>query len=69
MEDYEGVDPKSEGDDHEQIEETAAMPQPAQGQINYYRQLDGEADFWMQQVTPRAGGDSMIGLHDILATE
>lgn len=31
MEDYEGVDLRSEADDRQQFEETAAMPEPAKG--------------------------------------
>jgi len=45
------------------------MPEPSCGKIDYFRQLDGDEDFWMQQLTARAGGDSMLGLNDILATE
>lgn len=70
MEEYQGADPKSEEDDGRPFfEETAAMPEPSCGKIDYFRQLDGDEDFWMQQLTARAGGDSMLGLNDILATE
>ena len=49
MEDYEQVDEESEADDSDDIvEQTAALPKPAEGQINYFRQMDGEEHFWMQ---------------------
>jgi len=41
------------------------MPQPIFEKINYERLLEGEEHFWMQQIAPRAGGDSMMGDYDI----
>ena len=33
------------------------------GQIDYYRFNEGEKEQWMQQITPRGGGDSILGQH------
>ena len=65
MEDYEAVDRSSQADDSDMIEEAAAIPYPSYGEINYVRRLDGDEHFWMQQITPRAGGDSMMGDYDV----
>ena len=64
MEDYEQVDEMSAEDSDQIVDETAALPLPQNGEIDYFRQMDGEEHFWMQQITPRAGGDSMMGEYD-----
>jgi hypothetical protein len=46
------------------IEEAAELPQSVSGQINYFRRMDGDEQYWLQQITPRAGGDSIMGQHD-----
>ena len=68
MEDYEPVE--EENSDAEQsvadVVDSAQLPvKPAFGQIDYYRQVNGDDQHWMQQITPRAGGDSMLGQHDL----
>ena len=46
--------------------DTAELPlRPAFGEIDYYRNIEGEDQHWMQQITPRQGGDSMLGQHDV----
>jgi len=37
---------------------------PAFGEMNYFRNINGDEEYWLQQVTPRAGGDSIMGQHD-----
>ena len=49
------------------IIELPELPLPAVGQIKYNRDKNGEEEFYMKQLTARAGGDSIIGadsLHD-----
>lgn len=41
------------------------MPLPVFGQVNYDREASGEAESFIHQVTPRAGGDSFVGDHDL----
>ena len=69
MEDYEPVEEENSEDAESSIAEvvdSAQLPvKPAFGQIDYYRHMEGEAQHWMQQITPRAGGDSMLGQHDM----
>jgi hypothetical protein len=33
--------------------------------VNYDREKEGDPESMLQQITPRAGGDSFIGEHDI----
>ena len=68
MDDYEPVEEEKsdEGSDSlPDIVETAQLPvKPGYGEIDYFRQMDGEDQHWMQQITPRAGGDSLLGQED-----
>jgi phage repressor protein C with HTH and peptisase S24 domain len=69
MEEYEPVAEENsqdeEGSDGERLCEDTFVDRmhgkPAFGEIDYYRQVVGEEEQWMQQITPRAGGDSMLG--------
>ena len=71
MEDYEPVEEEKEEDELEEskdleseteIADIAQLPlKPAFGEIDYYRDIEGEDYQWMQQITPRQGGDSMMG--------
>ena len=76
MEDYDPVEEEKEEDEveeskdnetgSEEIMDTAELPlRPAFGEIDYYRNVEGEDQHWMQQITPRQGGDSMLGQHDV----
>ncbi len=69
MEDYAQCDEDEFEEDSEgEVMELPALPRPAFAQINYFRQMDGDAQFWMQQVSPRAGGDSHMGQYDMDGT-
>ena len=69
MEDYEPVEEENSEDAESSVAEIvdgAQLPvKPAHGQIDYFRQIEGDDQHWMQQITPRAGGDSMLGQHDM----
>ena len=69
MEDYEPVEEENSEDAQSSIAEIvdgAQLPvKVAFGQIDYYRHMEGEDQQWLQQITPRAGGDSMLGQHDM----
>lgn len=69
MEDYEPVEEENSEDAESSVAEVVDAAQlpvlPANGQIDYYRHIEGEQQHWMQQITPRAGGDSMLGQHDM----
>ena len=65
MEDYEPVEEEnseeieqqSDGNDITKAVDTVQLPlEVSKGEIDYYRQLDGDSQLWMQQITPRAGG-------------
>jgi hypothetical protein len=68
MEDYEPVEEEN-SEDEESIPDVAECVQlpvlPAYGEIEYYKQRFGEEEDWVQQLTPRAGGDSIMGQHDM----
>ena len=61
------VDQSAESElSYNDVADSAKLPQrPAFGEIDYYRHIEGENQQWMQQLTPRQGGDSMLGQHDI----
>lgn len=69
MEDYEPVEEENSEDAESSIADvvdSAQLPvKPAFGQIDYFRHMEGDDQHWMQQITPRAGGDSMLGQHDL----
>ena len=72
MEDYEAVAEANSDDEGDSDEAPCVdtfvdrmMSKPAYGEIDYYRQMNGEDQHWLQQITPRAGGDSMLGQHDM----
>ena len=69
MEDYEPVEEENSEDAQSSIADVVDSAQlpvlPAHGQIDYYRHIEGDEQHWMQQITPRAGGDSMLGQHDM----
>ena len=68
MEDYEPVEEENSEDEEsipDVIEHVQLPVKPAFGEIDYYRQMQGDEEDWMQQLTPRAGGDSIMGQHDI----
>ena len=72
MEDYEPVAEENSRDEDSSDEASVVDPyidkmigKPAFGEIDYYRQMNGEDEHWMQQVTPRAGDDSVHGERDL----
>ena len=68
MEDYEPVEEENSEDEEsipDIIEHVQLPVKPAFGEIDYYRQMQGDEEDWMQQLTPRAGGDSIMGQHDM----
>ena len=68
MEDYEAVEEENSEDEEsipDVVEHVQLPVKPAFGELDYYRQMQGEEEDWMQQLTPRAGGDSIMGQHDV----
>lgn len=60
MEDYEPVLEASEKSEATVVIDAARLPrQPAQGEMDYIRQQEGDEEFYMRPVTPRQGGDSI----------
>ena len=54
MEDYEPVEESNNETEPAEIMEGPPIPKnPAYGELDYQRQLEGEEQFFMQQVTPR----------------
>jgi len=47
MEDYDPVDEADQNDEDSVIEDGASIPQPVSGQINYFRRLDGDEQYWL----------------------
>lgn len=62
MDDYEPVEEADSNEEEEpSVRDMVQVPvEPAKGQIDYYRTVEESAQ-WMQQITPRAGGVSMLG--------
>ena len=48
MEDYDPVDEAQQDEEDSVIEDGAELPQPVAGQINYFRRLDGDEQYWLQ---------------------
>ena len=68
MEDYEPVEEERSEDEEsipDVVEHVQLPVKPAFGELDYYRQMQGEEEDWMQQLTPRQGGDSIMGQHDV----
>lgn len=64
MEDYDAID-EEQASDEQDVEEGAEMPQPIAGQVDYSRSDEASDIQYLKPVTPRAGGDSIIGRSDI----
>ena len=65
MDDYERINEVSHEETEEDELEVESMPEPAYGQINYFKQKDGDEQFYMKQVDPTAGGDSLLGADEM----
>ena len=60
MEDYDQID-EEQASDEQEITEGAEIPQPILGQVDYSRSDEGSEVAYVKPLTPRAGGDSIIG--------
>lgn len=64
MADYDAIDEANAEDEFETID-LPDLPLPVFGLVNYNRQQSDEGIQWIKQITPRAGGDSIIASREM----